>query len=296
MLLLVTILLPMAALHSQTLSDVTKQVKGDTLVIKTYEEMGNVPDGLSIALTADANNVPAGRVYELQKNGWYPLANTPTSSSTHKTVIVGETSTPLVMNGDPNATPPMVTGFSNGSSTSYGGINAGGDLTITNCQLINAASDKTLWWYHTGINGNAPTVVFDNCLFERTRWVFAATWTDNVKLAFRNCYFVNMNGQPCRRNGGVFDGFNRADTLLVENCTHISAQGSMYHLRAFPFNRVIINHNTFVNCSGYQFMNLGYQSNMSLTNNIFVNCNIQPYPRIQSIDPGEQVPTGCRWV
>jgi len=37
-------------------------------------------------------------------------------------------------------------------------------------------------------------------------------------------------------------------------------------------------------------MNPGYESNVSLTNNIFVNSNIQSYPGIHSIDTGEQDP------
>jgi hypothetical protein len=37
-------------------------------------------------------------------------------------------------------------------------------------------------------------------------------------------------------------------------------------------------------------MNNGYQSNVSLTNNLFVNCDVQPYPAIHSIDQGEQDP------
>jgi hypothetical protein len=288
LLLVVAALLPMYAMYSQSLSDVTKQIKGDTLVIKTFDEMGNAPNSLYVALFADTNSVPAGRVYELQTNGWYPNANGPNSSGKRKTVIYGETAKPQVTNTDPNAAPPMVTGYSDGTSSNPNGIAGNGDLTIKNCQLIMADNSKAFNWCYTGIGGDKPTVIFDNCLFERTRWVFAGIFTDNVKLTFRNCYFVNMNGQACRRNGGVLDGFNTADTLLVENCTHISAQGSMYKLRNYPYKRVIINHNTFVNCSGYQFLNLGYQSNMSLTNNIFVNCNIQPYPKMKSIDDGEQ--------
>ena len=77
---------PMVA---QTLSDYIKEVKGDTLVIKTYVEMGNKPDALYYGLLLDNVNVPAGRVYELQAGGWYPLLNNPTTSATHPTVIVG---------------------------------------------------------------------------------------------------------------------------------------------------------------------------------------------------------------
>ena len=104
-----------------------------------------------------------------------------------------------------------------------------------------------------------------------------------------------MNGWPCRRSGGVLDCFSDLDTLLVENCTHIMAQGSMYRLRLcssiIQFKRIIFNHNTFVNCAGYTFMNPGYQSNVSLTNNMFVNCNVQCFaPILSTMDVGETDP------
>jgi hypothetical protein len=51
---------------------------------------------------------------------------------------------------------------------------------------------------------------------------------ENCNVVFRNCYFVNMSGQPCRRNGDVLDYSANHDTLLVENCTFIMAQGSMF--------------------------------------------------------------------
>jgi len=108
---------------------------------------------------------------------------------------------------------------------------------------------------------------------------------------------VNMNGWPCRRSGGVLDCLVDMDTLLVENCTHINGQGSLYRLRSYlpprhdysvKFKRIIFNHNTFVDCAGYTFMNPGYQSNISLTNNIFINCNLQcNAPLLSNLDVGE---------
>ncbi|MGA9118654.1 MAG: T9SS type A sorting domain-containing protein [Bacteroidota bacterium] len=287
LLLAVAALVPLYAAFSQTLTDVVKEVKGDTLVIKTYDDYGNQPNSLYTALIADSVNVPAGRVYELAAGGFYPLANNPNSSTSHKTVIVGSDSRRVATNQDAASAPPLITG-NVGSSSNAGGIGANGDLTIKNCNLVPAANDGTLNWAYTGTGGSNLKLLYENCIFERTRWIFVAFFNDGTSLSFKDCYFVNMNGQPCRRNGGVLDAFNSSDTLLVENCTHINAQGSVYKFRDHPFNRIIINHNTFINCSGYIFMDLGYQSNSSLTNNMFINSNIQPYPRMKSIDSGEQ--------
>src|SRR5512135_3547002 len=121
LLAVVIALLPMYSLYSQTLADVTKQIKGDTLVIKTFDELAG-PNSLYVALFADTVSVPAGRVYELQTNGWYPNANGPTSSGKHKTVIYGATATPLVQNTDAGAAPPMVTGYSDGTTSNPNGL------------------------------------------------------------------------------------------------------------------------------------------------------------------------------
>jgi hypothetical protein len=62
----------------------------------------------------------------------------------------------------------------------------------------------------------------------------------------------------------------------------------MYKFRQYPFKRVTMNHNTFINCSGNIYLDWGYQTNVSNTNNIYVNCNLQGYPGISTIDVGEQ--------
>jgi hypothetical protein len=196
----------------------------------------------------------------------------------------------VVNNKNATSAPPLISGYV-GSITNVGGIYANGDLTIKNCTLTPAAPDGSLGWALTGSNAPNLHLVYDNCIFEHVRWVFIAIENDNCNVTLRNCYFVNMNGQPCRRNGGLFDCFANVDTLLVENCTQINAQGTMYRFRGpYQFKRIIFNHNTFVDCAGSVFMNNGYQSNVSLTNNLFVNCNVQPYPAIHSIDQGEQDP------
>jgi hypothetical protein len=141
-------------------------------------------------------------------------------------------------------------------------------------------------------------ITFDNCLVEHLIKDFLFITQPNYTVTLRNCYFVNMNGWSCRRSGGVLDCFVDVDTLLVENCTHINGQGSMYRLRqGYKFNRIIFNHNTFVNSAGNTFMNPGYQSNVSLTNNIFINCNAQCFaPILSTLDVSEtdpdNLPTG----
>jgi hypothetical protein len=196
----------------------------------------------------------------------------------------------VVNNKNAASAPPLISGYA-GSFTNTGYISANRDLTIKNCALVPGANDGSLGWDVAYTNASNLKLVFDNCIMEHTRWIFVLVDSLYCNVTFRNCYFVNMTGQPCRRSGGVFDCWPNLDTLLVENCTHINACGSVYRFReSDEFKRIIINHNTFIDCAGYVFMNPGFQSNVSLTNNIFVNSNVEPYPGIHNIDFGEQDP------
>ncbi|MFA6744038.1 MAG: hypothetical protein WCS36_07570, partial [Candidatus Neomarinimicrobiota bacterium] len=57
------------------LDDYVTEVKGDTLVIKDFGDMEpDAAGSLREAVVADSVEVPAGRVYELKANGYYPLS------------------------------------------------------------------------------------------------------------------------------------------------------------------------------------------------------------------------------
>jgi len=292
-----SLLLPIASAFPQTLSDYVKEVKGDTLVIKDYYDMNNQQNSLYWAMTLDTGYVPTGRVYELKANGYYPLQNNPTTL--RNTVIVGEDPTSMVKNENAASRPPLICGAQWKWGYNTAAIHATHDLTVKNCNIILFPSDTVGISYSIVYTDSANLkLIFDNCLVEHLNKDFLFITQPNCSVTLRNCYFVNMNGWPCRRSGGVLDCLVDMDTLLVENCTHINGQGSLYRLRTYQpadddyysvkFKRIIFNHNTFVDCAGYTFMNPGYQSNVSLTNNIFINCNVQGFsPILSTLDVGE---------
>jgi len=294
---MLTFLVVLQSIYAQTLSDYIQQVKGDTLVVKDYSDMNNQQNSLYWAMTLDTGNVPAGRVYELRANGYYPLQNNPTTL--RNTVIIGEDPTSIVKNENAASRPPLICGAQWEWGYNTAAIHATHDLTIKNCNIILFSSDTVgEISYSIAYTDSANLkLVFDNCLVEHLNKDFLFITQPNCSVTLRNCYFVNMNGWPCRRSGGVLDCLVDMDTLLVENCTHINGQGSLYRLRSYlpprhdysvKFKRIIFNHNTFVDCAGYTFMNPGYQSNISLTNNIFINCNLQCYaPLLSNLDVGE---------
>lgn len=254
------------AMAQSAISDYVDEFRGDTAVVKE--------GSLYEAITYDTLNVPPGRVYLLKKNGTYALGSNPTTKAGRHTVIVGEVPGPAVLNNNPDAFPVIC-----GSGGNSGGINYGGDLTVKNCMVVPASATGTLGWVFFW--GSAPDsrVTLENCIFERTRWVIVGSnAVAGTRLFIKDCYFVNLNGQACRRNGGVYDNVdNNTDTIWVENSTHVMAQGMMYKFRNYPIKKLVFNHNTFINCAGIIFETNGYQSNWAVTNNIFVNSNVQPF-------------------
>jgi hypothetical protein len=296
------ILIPLSSVFSQTFTDwhdYIKAVKGDTLVIKDYNDMGGVANSLTNVLNLDTANVPAGRVYELEATGYYPLTANPTTAA-RGVVIVGADNTRLVNNTNANSAPPLLCGSTiQGGGANTGGLNWGGNLTVKNCNMIPAASDGTLGWlFFWGVAPNCR-VTLENDLFERTRWIEVASNNQpGTSLFIKDCYFVNLKGNYNRWNGGVYDNVNNnTDTIWVENSTHILCDGSMYKFRNFQIGKLFFNHNTFINCIGSVFESLGYESNLTVTNNIFVNCDLQPTcDSVLTWDAGEvdpdNLPTG----
>lgn len=286
--LVVISLVSMPALFAQTLEDYTLAVRGDTLVIKDFIDMGNQPSSLNQVFALDTAP-PAGRVYELKANGYYPMASNPQTPARPVTIVGAMKDQLLKATGDAQ---PIICGYSG----SAGGLTFSDDLTIKNCGLYQIAADGSMGWAFFGPGVEGKTLTLENCLMEWTRWVMIQSNAyDGTKVRLNDCYFVNMTGQPCRRNGGIYDNVehNTAE-MVVENCTHVMAQGMIYKFRNYPVGKAWFNHNTFVNMGNSVFETMGYQSNLLVTNNIFVNCNVQPYTKGLDFSETDQdsLPTG----
>ena len=187
--------------------------------LKDYYDMGDSANSLYLAIFSDTVNVPKTRVYQLATGGWYPLTNGPQTTTLQPTTILGQVSTPLVENSDPNSEPPIISGaVVSGGTTQVPGITANNNFLIANCIVLPTASDGTENWNYFGPGTSHISMTIQNCLMEHTRWVFCAGG-DSCTFNFIGDYFVNMNGQPTRRNGGVYDGFANDDTMLRRKFT-----------------------------------------------------------------------------
>jgi len=267
-------------------------VRGDTLVVKDFAAFG-ASNTLTLLMTSDSL-APATRVYELVDYGFYPCIGNPTTSASHKTIIRGTTESSLKLSAGLDPAPPIITGNNETGAVSNGGMNVGYDLLIKNVDLeIGNLSGNGGGWAFFNFNGAGKRLEVDNCILEHTWWCWVGSSPADSRVFFNNDYMVNMDGHTCRRNGGITDfnagGVTHQDTLMVQNCTHVNFQGTAYKFRyGVNVDKVLFNHNDFIDCSGFVFMNNGDQSNMSVTNNIFVNVQLQGYSNtLQGPDGGE---------
>ena len=278
---LLSVLIVVLLIAPQLLASVDDYVSermGDTLVVKTYDEMEGEASAIINIITADSVDVPAGRVYLLQEDGWYPLSQDWTTPLGRAVVIAGENDTPLAVS-ESTSYPPLITGYTVEGSATNGSVSYQNDLTVKNAILIPAADEANIGWSFFNLTTAGVSLTLENVLMEHTRWVYiAGNNAADGNFFLKDCYFVNLSGQACRRNGGVYDNVNyNTDTMWVENCTHVMGQGMTYKFRNYPVGKVFFNHNTFVNIGGPLFTTFGYQSNWVVTNNLFVNSNVQAY-------------------
>jgi hypothetical protein len=289
------VLLPFVALllisfstsFAQGFMDYVKEVRGDTVVVKDFTDMGFQANSINNVVANDAE-APAGRVYELQTGGWYPQTAGLTTPD-KPVVIVGADDTRLVKST--NATrPPIVSGYADEGGSYIGGFTWTNDFTLKNTSVVIGAPDGTGGWAYFGAGASDKKIVFENNMMEHNWWIFVnSNGRSGNRFYFVDNYFVNMSGRACRRNGGVYDNVDfGTDTMYIENNTHIMAQGYIYKFRNYPIKLIYVNHNTFINCSNVVFETQGVQSNSIITNNIFVNSNMQPFRPNMTEDLPEQ--------
>jgi hypothetical protein len=169
LLLSVLVLFQMTSVYAQ-IEDYVLQQKGDTVVVKDDFEFG-AHNSLYLIMRDDTVNVPAGRVYQLHKNGFYSLQNNPTVLAGKKAVIDGENIGLLKTYRGTN-TVPIVCGavWSDGAGTGGMTTQDNAQLTVKNCSIeAGNAQGGIGWGWFNGNNGMKVTV--DNIMTEHTLWI-----------------------------------------------------------------------------------------------------------------------------
>jgi len=284
MLPIMAALLLMAGVNSaiaQSFEDFISETRGDTVVVIDAIESGE-NNTLFDAIELDVD-APEGRVYELVPNGIYWFTRRLDTPADRPLVIAGADNTRLVQS-DSELEPPLMHGTTvDGRATNGGFFQVRNDITLKNLATSASATNNSQGWNYLVTQSAGNTLTLENVLYEHTNWVIVASNDfEGTKLHIRDSYFVNLSGEPCRRNGGVYDNVrNPTSEIVVENTTHVMAQGMMYKFRGYHFDRALFNHNTFVNSAGQLFLSFGYHTNLTVTNNLFVNSNVQGYhPRL----------------
>lgn len=260
--------------------DFVSEVKGDTLVVNTYSEQEDA-NALVNAVNADSVDVPDGRVYQLKSGGWYPLLDDLYTPEARAVVIEGASDTRIAQATSDDPFVPVISGIFLSEDESNEGdlIWNSNDITLRNVAMTPTHGEGTIGWTFFHANAAGYSITLDNVQMETTQWVFLqANDAENISLYISDSYFVNMSGYTCRRNGGVYDNVNHnTDTIIVENTTHVMGSGTIYKFRGYPISKAVFNHNTFVNASGQVLGTWGHQSNYIVTNNLFINSNVQAY-------------------
>ena len=96
LLLVLFVIFSMSSVLAQTWDDYVLEVRGDTVVVKDYVDMGQTASTLNQAIELDPSP-PAGRVYELRVNGYYPLFSNPTTPANRAVTIAGADCTRMII-------------------------------------------------------------------------------------------------------------------------------------------------------------------------------------------------------
>jgi hypothetical protein len=278
--------------EAQNFMDYISEIRGDTAVVKNLAQMGAL-NSLVDAIESDPN--PDGRVYLLVRGtnaapSMYLQDRGYTIEAGRVITIVGEDAGPIVGGTEADGRPPLIAGA--GAQPGYFFTHST-DFTLKNLAIATGSNTGEEGWWTLGPTGTAaPSVAtYENVLMEHNNWVFIqGNDAPGMTLIIRDSYFINMTGVGCRRNGGVYDSVSYPlEELIVENSTHVQASGIMYKFRNFPAKRVVFNHNTFVNSTGQIITSFGYEYNMIVANNLFVNSNTQAfYPGLDDTEIGLQ--------
>jgi hypothetical protein len=282
----------LSSAEAQDFMDYISEIRGDTAVVKNLAQMGAL-NSLIDAIESDPN--PDGRVYLLVRGtnaapSLYLQDRGYTIEAGRAITIVGEDAGPIVGGTEADGRPPLIAGA--GAQPGYFFTHST-DFTLKNLAVGTGSNTGEEGWWTLGPTGTAaPSVAtYENVLMEHNNWVFIqGNDAPGMTLIIRDSYFINMTGVGCRRNGGVYDSVSYPlEELIVENSTHVQASGIMYKFRNFPAKRVVFNHNTFVNSTGQIITSFGYEYNMIVANNLFVNSNVQAfYPGLDDTEIGLQ--------
>ncbi len=264
--ILLTLLLGVVFLPTQ------KSIAQDTLVVKWANADGTVKvDALRDAILND-KTPPAGRVYKLQKGGFYWIANK-IEPGTRVLRLVGETPNPKDALQNP-AVLQIVKRADGSSLDRMMQLTEG--VVFKNLYITGRDGDNTQTYYQTiQSDANNSKYTFDNCIFERSNFAPIAWTGKGNKIFITNCKFRNLVGQPSTQQweGRGMSMWADQDTIIVENNTFFNVGMTPFQVEGGAAKYIRFNHNTLVNIGRMinqtSYLREGYFTNTLLVNGFF---------------------------
>ncbi|MBN1302499.1 MAG: T9SS type A sorting domain-containing protein [Melioribacteraceae bacterium] len=248
-----------------------------------------VVNALRDAIAADSLR-PEGRVYVLQRGGFYWITDRISNQGFHLT-IVGETED-AVAAGETDYGPAIIQRVARegGDDPDATMFESTGSLTLKNVWLMGQ-SDQGITANYEPIKllGDGETYTFDNVIFDRNDWHHLGPDGPNNDFHITNCKFRNHFG-PTQ----IWEGLGirlevGADTVVIENNTFFNIGFTPFQSEAVPANYLRFNHNTLVNI-GRSFSAGSIWKSAYVTNNIVVNGFWQGEDYDQYSDPDREDP------
>ncbi|MBX3007232.1 MAG: T9SS type A sorting domain-containing protein [Melioribacteraceae bacterium] len=217
----------------------------DTLLVKWQNPDGTVKaDALRDAIVNDANR-PAGRVYKLEKGGFYWMTETIENDGFHLR-IVGENP------GKADVENPAVLQMVTRADGSVNGrlITGKSHITLKNLYIVGADNNGVQTYYQPfQIDASDSRFHFDGCVFERSNFAMIAVTGKNNDFVITNCKFRNLIGQPSTQQweGRAISMWADQDSVIIENNTFFNLGMTALQIEGGAASYVLFNHNTLVN-------------------------------------------------
>jgi hypothetical protein len=241
----------------------------DTLYVEWWDDNAEeiIINALLTAIEEDTDR-PPGRVYKLQRGGFYVITETIEAPDFHLRLV-----------GEPAGTeewehPPLLQMYRREDGSNAGRlITVGQDLTLKNLYILGNDDTGDQGSYQPiRITGSGGRQVIDNVIFERSNFAIPAWDGANNTIIVTNSVFRNLI--PVADNqkwtGRGFSAWNDQDTVIVENNTFFLVNMTAVQIEGGAANYFRFNRNTLVNI-GRNFLTGSWWRNAYVANNLLIN-------------------------
>jgi hypothetical protein len=239
-------------------------------VLSFGQRIVQVPSGTELSsvilgdTTDDGDRVDVNTIYELEKDGLYPVAKEISlKTMLHIRGAQGEGALPAIYaQKDASNNWPKV-------------INTKGDVILENLYLSNAnGPEANPKWGGFRVGGTKSRVILSNCQFEYDKASTIQLRADSIKVYMYNCVAAKTgNYAAYNGNGRLVDtrGYY-TDTIVIDNVTAYYMQDRIIRNMGGEINYLKINHLTVVNNGGmHGCIAMAKVHHAVITNNLIIN-------------------------